>query len=252
MKVVKFILLLFISLAFLYKCSKDGGNSESFSGTGLSGSTARFAINGNHLFTVDNRALHSFSLATGAHPMEIGAYQLGANIETIFSLGNSLLIGAQTGMHIVNVSNPASPFLSSTVEHFTSCDPVVADNNYAYLTISNGRPRCFTGGANQLMIYDISTLSAPQLRNTVSLFQPNGLALDGKWLFVCDQGIKMFDRSNPTAPLLQEQKTGFQSSDCIAANNLLTISSNAGIYQYSYAGDSLHFLSQIPKALPAL
>jgi len=252
MKALKSIALLLLAGAFLYKCSKDGGNSETFSGNGLSGSMARFAINGNYLFTVDNNSLHTFSLADAAHPVQTGHHELGQDIETIFSFKNSLLIGSQSSVYIVNIDNPSTPYLNAQIQHFTACDPVVADGNYAYLTVSTGRPRCNFGWANDLQIYNVSNLSSPQFVNSIGLNQPNGLAVDGKWLFVCDGGIKMFDRTNPTSPTLFKEELGYNSYDCIAANNLLTVSAETGIYQYSYTNSNLTFLSQIPKALPSL
>ncbi len=253
MKTLKTLSLVILAGALLYQCSKDGGNSETFSGTGLSGSTARFAINGDYLYTVDNSNLHVFSIANGAHPVRGGAFRLGENdIETIFSLGSNLFIGAQSGVHIVNISNPTYPFISSQIQHLTSCDPVVAEGPYAYLTISNGRPRCFVGGGNQLQIYNISNIYSPYQINSIGMTQPNGLALDGKWLFVCDNGLKMYDRTNPENLVQKQFIPGSNTYDCIAANKLLTVSEGSGISQYSYANDSLKFLSKIPKALPSL
>ncbi len=45
-----------------------------------------------------------------------------------------------TGVSIYDNTNPSSPSLLSTLAHFTGCDPVVAQGNYAYYTIHAGTP----------------------------------------------------------------------------------------------------------------
>ncbi len=248
MKILKLALALMLTAALLYKCGKDG-SAETFSGTGLSGSTARFALNGNHLYTVDNSTLHVFSLANGAKPVKGTDVAVGNDIETIYSLNSNLFIGSSQGVYFMDVSNPDLPVLSNVVSHFRACDPVVADNQFAFVTLSSSRVNCSTG-ANQLIVYNIANIYEPYIVSFKNLSNPKGLALDGKWLFVCDQNITMFDRSTISNLVVHKKTATLAANDCIAGNNLLTVSADDGIYQYDYANGNLNFLSKIAKVQP--
>ena len=51
---------------------------------------------------------------------------------------NRLFIGSQTGMFIYNLSNPDNPVQDGQFNHVRSCDPVIADEKYAYVTLRSG------------------------------------------------------------------------------------------------------------------
>ena len=68
-----------------------------------------------------------------------------------------------------------NPNYINSIEHFRSCDPVVADLSYAYVTLRGGT-NCFTE-TNELQIIDIRD---PQNLTVVSrqvMFNPHGLAI---------------------------------------------------------------------------
>lgn len=246
MRALKIIASVVIVSLAVAQCSKDG-SAESFDGTGLSGSTARFTISGKTLCTVDNQSLHLFDLTNGGNPSKISDLNLGENIETIFSLGNKLFVGSQTGVKLVDIQTPQAPTITGEVSHFTSCDPVVSDGVYAYSTISSGNTCRF--GGNQLDIIDISNFLNPFVIQSYSMVNPRGLAIDGNWLFVCDNGIKMFDKSDVMNLDLVDQKTGIPANDVIAEGNILVVTAEDGIYQYNYSSGKLVFISKIVRVL---
>src|SRR6202008_53438 len=93
-----YILGIIAIAAFLSACSKDSAESSTRSDTGVAGSTARFVVVNDRLYTVDNEKLHIFDVSTPSSPVEVQQSDLqsqlnGSRIETIFAKGNILFIG---------------------------------------------------------------------------------------------------------------------------------------------------------------
>ena len=156
-------------------------------------------------------------------------------IETIYPFKDKLFIGSNNGMFIYNITNPATPVLAGQFNHARACDPVIADGDYAYVTLHDGT-QC-SGFSNQLDVINISNLSVPSLTRTYSLTHPHGLSKDGNLLFVCDgrDGLKMYDASNPGNLILKKHITGLETYDAIAWNNNLWVVAKDGLYQYDYS-----------------
>jgi hypothetical protein len=238
-------ILLFFVLSFLLSCddgdgiSADSGGNQ---GNGQGGSLARFAIAGDFLYTVDNTTLKTLSISTPQKPIPSASTEIGFAIETIFPRGNALFIGSQNGMYIYDLQNPSSPSQLSVYQHIVSCDPVVADSKYAYVTLRTGT-NCFRG-ANVLDIIDIQDLTKPILVGSYPMSNPKGLGIDGNTLFVCDDGLKVFDVSNVNS-ILQKKHFRISATDVIVRNGLLLVLGEEGITQYSYTEENLQLLSKI-------
>lgn len=220
---------------------------SSVNAPGIGGSLARFTIANNVLYVVDQTSLRMFSIASELS--SLGTTSIGRNIETIFPYNNHLFIGSTNGMFIYNISNPTSPVYVSTYIHGTACDPVVVDDNYAYITLRSGTP-CNTT-FNQLEVVNIQNLFSPTLSHTVQMTNPHGLGKDGDVLFVCDgsDGLKVMDAANPTAipniPLATF--SNIQATDVIPFNNILIMIGDDGLYQYDYNNvQNISLLSTIP------
>jgi|SRR6218665_439566 len=198
MKYLKIIIL----FLFLAGCSNDGDTSataETTDGTG--GSLAIFALKGDYLYAVDNAKLNIFSLITADEPVMVNEINVGFNIETLFSKGEYLFIGSRNGMYIYSLEHPENPVMLSMANHFTACDPVIANDTHAFVTLHSGD---FCGNNNnELLIYDIANISNPILLHSRQLVHPKGLALYRDYLFVCDDTIKIFDIENPSQPRLK-------------------------------------------------
>jgi hypothetical protein len=152
-------------------------------------------------------------------------------------------------MHILDISNPETPVHVSTFQHANSCDPVVVDDNYAYVTLRSGNPTC-EGFDNQLDVLDISDLQSPQLVATYTMKNPHGLGIDQDLLFICDgsDGIKMFnieDKLQIDKNQLAHHKN-IHAYDVIPFQNTLMLIGEDGIFQYDYSNlQDLKFLSHI-------
>lgn len=248
-------LLIAVAIIFTVSCS-DGnysGGSDSGNSQGKGGSMARFCIIDDKLFTVDQRNLKIFDISEPANPIFLSSrtQELDFGIETIFPMDSLVFIGSQTGMYIFYISQYGFPQYLSSVSHIRSCDPVVAQENYAYVTLNSNNIGCGRT-SNILQIYDISNLADPKhIKDVVGFSSPMGLGIDGNKLFVCDNGLKMYDITDRTNPI----QTGDHHSagihdvlgayDVIPLNGILILVASNGIYQLDYSGESLRLLSKI-------
>lgn len=236
------LLIIVVTIILLLSCENSDGGFESSDGSGKGGSMARFTIAKNHLYTVDNYKLNVFSVATAESPAFIQSIPIGFNIETIFAHKNNLFLGSQFGMYIYDITTPSDPFQLSYFQHIFSCDPVVANDTLAYLTM---RTETTCGrNTNELQVIDIRNPQSPKFVSRVIMTKPYGLGLDGKNLFVCDNGLKIFSLQNPLTPVLYKN-FNIQAVDVIPDNNLLMVLAADGLHQYKYQNDTVTFLSHL-------
>lgn len=245
MKPVLYALLL---LALLTACSKDAGSDTPSPGSGVGGSTARFTVSGNTLYTISNTALQAYNISVSTDPKVGSQTQLGFGVETIFPYRTNLFIGTQSGMFIYDIEQPGSPKRVAIYSHILACDPVVAQGNYAYVTVRNGTT-CRNALANTLDVIDISNLSNPKLIKSYPMKNPHGLGADGSLLFVGegDYGLRVMDISNPLDVREVQYFDGTKTYDVIPNQKRLLVTGPDGIYQYSYADlKQLKLLSKLP------
>ena len=239
--------LLLASLVITSSCDSDSNATMAPGTAGTGGSMARFAISGNYLYTVTNSNLKVYDISEPANPKPGSDIKVGVRIETIFPYGENLFIGSQTGMHIYGIQNPEKPVSISTYTHVQSCDPVVVQGNYAYVTLRDGNT-CRTG-QNLLDVINISNIETPQLIRSYPMQNPHGLGIDGNILFVCEgkYGLRVFDAALPDNLIETQFIPGVHSFDVIPRNQLLIVIGQDGLYQYSYTDPKqLSLLSKIP------
>lgn len=237
-----------------------GGNGGQ-SAPGVGGSMARFTISGNNLYIVDQSSLHHFNISNAAAPVKGFTTNIGWGIETIFPYNDKLFIGSQTGMLIYSIANPSSPAYISSYSHISSCDPVVVDGDYAYVTLRSGT-KC-QGFTNQLDVIDIKNIQEPKLLKSYEMTNPHGLGIGNQVgtginnpiLFICDgsDGLKVYNAANPEN--ISSNRIGhykdYQAMDVIPYYNTLIMTGEDGITQYDYSKpENLKMLSRIPVVRP--
>lgn len=230
------------------KVDAAGGNWSSGAGTG--GSMARFMLNENNLYLIAHPwMLKTVNVKTPSDLSIVDSVNVPRNMETLFRLGNKLFVGTTTGMLIYDITNAVKPVQISSYDHITSCDPVVADEKYAYVTLRTGT-RC-ANGRNLLDVIDISSITNPYLVKSYPLYNPHGLGIDGNLLFVCDgkAGLKIYDRTDPLAIITNQlaHYPDMDTYDVIPVNGILMLVGEDGIYQYNYSDPlNIRQISHIP------
>jgi hypothetical protein len=250
-----------MAIIFTASCSNgDTGGGGGFPNDGGSpgkgGSMARFCIIDSTLFTVDYASLNMVDISKPDYPVHIKerTQNLDFGIETIFPMDSLLFIGSQDGIYIFYFSKHGFLRPLSSVWHLRSCDPVVAQDNYAYVTLNSNNIACGPT-SNLLQIYDISDIKNPELKETIRLNSPMGLGIDGDKLFVCDNGLKVYDISNRIAPEQIDDLYNVGVDNVTDAydvipykdkdKRVLILVASSGIYQFDYSGELLKLLSKI-------
>jgi len=222
-------------------------SNNSPSQKGIAGSMSRFALVNNYLYTVGYTDLNVFDISIAQQPNIDNKVNIGSwNIETIFPFKNKLFIGSQNGMYIYNINNPDQPLLDGQFGHVRSCDPVIADDSFAYVTLRSGT--ACQGFNNQLDILQLNNFIDPSLVKSYNLTNPHGLSKDGNLLFICDgaDGLKIYNVVDVHKIKLIKQFTGVETYDVIANGNVALVVAKDGLYQYDYSNiNNIHLLSKI-------
>lgn len=247
MKSLKYIIL-FVAVIATAACEKQSNSAapnsssptsggDNGGGTGQGGSLARFTIAQKHLYVVDDQKLHTYSLANAASPKLTSTQYLGEDIETIYSYKDKLFIGSQQAMYIYSIANAARPDKLGEASHVRACDPVVANDSVAYVTVRSGT-NC--GGAlNAMFVYDITNILNPKERNVLNIQSPWGLGMYNNTLFVCngDNGLSVYDISNRYYPSLKQQYYDDTYYDVIPYENMLICMVKGGMLLYELKTD---------------
>jgi hypothetical protein len=139
-----------------------------------------------------------------------------------------------TGMYIFDNSDPSNPVQLSEFTHATSCDPVVATDTRAYVTLRAGT--VCGGGSNELNIIDIVDLTEPSLIKSYGMWGPYGLGIDGTTLFVCDgeAGLKVYDATDDLNLVPLSWFQDLETYDVIPIDGTAIVVGPGGLSLYDY------------------
>lgn len=224
---------------------------NSSSTTGQGGSLARFTIVGDYLYTLELDALQWFAIEENGSLEAKGTVTLSQGQETIFPLGNLLFLGAASGLSIFEISSTGEPVYQSEVQHVLACDPVVANDQYAFVTLRlESCAGIFRPGNTQdvLNIYDVQDIENPTPVASYLMNDPRGLGLAGEILFLCEgeNGLKVLDVSDVQNVTTISQKTDIHANDVIVLHDKLLVIGPEKVIQYDYSNpENLVKISEI-------
>ena len=227
--------ILLATIVILTSCYSDSGVAPggAFDSSSVSqgGSTAKFATSGTNLYVIDQFSLHTYDISIEKEIRFLNTITLNTQqLETIFPFGNYLFLGSTSGVHIIDITNPSSPYYLSEFQHVLSCDPVVTDGDFAYVTLRSGN---FCGQSDdELQILDVSNITNPQLVVTYRLSSPKGLAINNDVLYICDDGIRILDVSNKSNVHEIKHIPNIPANDVIFFNNRILVTADNGFYQF--------------------
>jgi hypothetical protein len=230
--------------------SAESFGSANTTSAGVNGSMSRFTLYKDYLYAVIRYQMQIFDISSEKPVKVSGEYEnYVGNVETIFSYKDKMFLGMPTGMSIYSVENPLKPERCSTITHVLGCDPVVVDNDLAYVTVHSGN---FCGQNNdELFIVDVKDAYHPKQLVSYTMTNPKGLGIDSekKTLFLCDDGLKVFKIGDPQT-LISNQIShieGMDGFDLIPYDNVLMMIADNGLYQYDYSDlNNIKKLSLIP------
>ena len=219
--------------------------------TGIGGSMARFTIVDHTLYAIDEMNMDIVDISTPTNPISKTEVPLGWQPETLFPNKGNLFVGTRAGMYIYDLATPESPVLLSKYEHIESCDPVVVEGDYAYVTLYTGSICHFD--TNELQVISLKDLANPTLVKKYPMTNPHGLGIDNGTLFICDgtDGLKVYDASdvNTIQDNLLAHYGDINAVDIIPFENIAMMISADGLYQYDYSDlKNIKLLSKIAVA----
>ena len=226
----------FDSDGYYYGVASQESSSSGSASFGKSGSMARFGLYDKYLYIANNYMLYMFEVENAGKPVKIGTEWVG-NVETLFVYDRHLFFGTPTGMLVYSLSIPTVPKSVGNFWHINSCDPVVIQNGYAYITLRGGTD-CNNSTVNRLDIVQCSNdYTDFNLINSYTMTEPYGLGIDSNLLFICDgsAGLKVYDVTNKANIRLLTSFPGIQTYDVIPAGDYLFMIGNDGFYLYDYS-----------------
>lgn len=231
MKKLLHIILLTGVITSVTQCQKA---SDASATGGSGGSTARFAISGNYLYTVDNTSLKVFDISTATDAVLKNTVQVGFEIETIYPFKDKLFIGSTSAVHIFSIDHPEQPERLSTAispDVMRRCDPVVAKDTVAYATLRTNGP---CGGRQSILaVFDIKDISNPVQKSFFQIGEPYGLGYVDTALYVCDRGgLYVFNIKDAYQPRNTKILTDGWYLDVIPHNNTLICQVPDGLTLY--------------------
>jgi len=227
---------LFLIAVLFFQCSGFESDSLATSDSGTAGSLASMSIVDDYLFTLDNQSVKTFYLREPDKPEQVGNTIYLEFAETMFPYDDKLFIGSQIGMYILDISNPIDIDVLAEHQHFFGCDPVVVNDSIAFVTVRSVEGCRGLIDINQLEVIDVTNPSQPSTLEERELNSPAGLGLDNEYLFVTDgdEGIKIFDVSQPRVGIELIGNIPVNVFDVIPLNGLLIAVGADNLYQFDY------------------
>jgi hypothetical protein len=223
--------------------------SDAGGGTnGTGGSMARFTLTNHFLYIINQSNLYTYNVDNVTTPVYQATNNIAWGIETIFPYGDGLFIGANNGLHIFTIGQDGTPTYDATLDHVWSCDPVVVENDKAYVTLRSANAggwgfNCAGAVTNSLEIIDVSNRKAPVRLATYDMTYPMGLGISDGTLFICDgqDGLKVFDATTwqdiPNKQLAQLSE--MQATDVIVlSKSHVIMMGDDGLAQYDFSNVS--------------
>jgi hypothetical protein len=182
---------------------------------------------------------------------------LNRSVETLFVHDGHLFFGTPSGMLIYNLRLPLAPEYIGQFEHVTSCDPVVVEDGYAYITLRTGTG-CGNNNVNRLDVVRMSDdYLEYELVGSYNMINPYGLGIDRNRLFICDgrAGLKIYDATDKKD--ITAHPLAFfpdiKAYDVIPTEGFLFLVGDDGFYLYDYADPTdIRQIGHIPVEEPVV
>lgn len=211
------------------------------------GATRELVLAGNFVYAVTSSRVSIVDVSNPAAPVYRGSFSVpGGDAWDVDVEGEYAYVASNTGLHLFNVTNAASPLLVASMPGILPDSVTVSGNNvvitnidrFHMIDVSNpaapvllwtSLPRpssispllemtsdyIYYTTSSTLYVFDIRNLTSPRLAGQMkaNLYGGKKLVLSGDTLYVAASAMA-FDVSNPSAPELKGQLgiTGFSAS----------------------------------------
>ena len=158
------------------------------------------------------------------------------------------------GSYITPINYNIIYLSSSSSQSMASSSPTGIGGSMSRLAIQNGHlyavssqslysisiahpldPTYLSGIQNELDVVNVQNVTHPTFLKKYNLSRPQGLSKDGNTLIVCDDGLKVYDATDPSNLLLKQSINLSEPYDVICINGLAIVSAKDGLYQFDYS-----------------
>ncbi|MBK9566315.1 MAG: hypothetical protein IPO37_14455 [Saprospiraceae bacterium] len=248
------IYCILLGLFLINACSIEDNSSSSE--MTKSGSYATMLTISNNLYIVNKTQITTFDVTDPKNPVEVNKQEVGFDIESLYHHKGLLLIGSANNMYIYRIGSKGIPVRESNTTYsqtfgneVCTSDPIVVKDTIAYVTLASTQQVCrgFVN-INQLRLYNIKNINAPNLLLTINMSAPKGLGFGKNHLFICDakDGLVIFNLDNPLKPVKVKTFNGFEGYDLIVNDKILVVVAKNQLLQYDISDETnIKYLSKI-------
>ncbi len=200
MKIIKLFILILVVFTLSNLVAQDVKNMSLLGnyGRGEGESKSVFAA-GSVVYYGLGSKVQIASFSNPATPVKIGSVILSDVVEALVrtSIGGTQYLAVSGGskMWLINVQNPTTPSLVSTVEvtSGTTCEGIATSGTYAYVA----------AGSAGFKVYNIATPATPALVSSIdSLAYCESVVISGQYAYVAaGSRSHIVDITNPAAPV---------------------------------------------------
>jgi hypothetical protein len=143
----------------------------------------------------------------GIYLEEVGSFKLDGGISALLLQGNHIFAAGNYGLAIIDISNPTTPVLVSSIDTLGEIVDVFVTDSYAYLLTSS-----------RLKIVDIGDCAHPKIIGDCAVpgGSGNALFMQAGFAYTAGDYINLFDISDPTQPKCVSSITGIYAVRDIA------------------------------------
>jgi hypothetical protein len=187
--------------------------SSALAAVNIAGNAGDIVVNGNYGYIANTTSgLQIYDISSHASPLLISTTAMSA-AEAVAVEGRYAYVTRWTQdlLEIVDISNPFSPSVKSTIATDDQPFGVYIQGRYAYVV---------NKASNTLQTFDISNPSSPTLISSVATGSgPVNIAVQGRYAYVANTtagNMQVFDISNPASPVNVSTVSGGGGEQAIA------------------------------------
>lgn len=195
-----------------------------------------FSIYNDLLYTVVKDTMRIFNLYTNENKLEskpINTIAIGWNAKAIFNYNMYLYANTPSGLIRYSLENPIYPQYIDRISDISGNYDLIIEDNFIFASIRKNQVEVTDSNSGKLVIMDLHNPKSPLA--TYQMKNPRGITLTKQYLFICDNGLKIYDRENLANIRLLATYNDINGYHIFMYAKYLMVITTDGLYQYDYS-----------------
>ena len=210
------------------------------------GASQKVVYANNKAFVANGSCLLVLNIDNPEEPSEISILNLPSGASGLAINGNyAYVAAADSGLCVVDISNPAQPVLRGACLTYDLCQTVFYSNNLVFVTSRNG-----------VKIIDVSNPASPTQVSSIFRSTVSEVFVDGNFLYIpCNEdGMFIYDISDPANPIFKSAVQNGNHVRCVVVKEDYAYVSEGGNFVVYNATDktALQQVSSIEGPLKSM